>query len=146
MELGDRFWDKVDRTGDCWEWRSNIAAGGYPQFSYQGEPRYAHRLVMESEGHDVDDVQVNHHCDNPQCVNPEHLYIGDQSDNVQDSHDRNRREDVEYASGEDHGQSKLTAEQVEEIRDSDETQVELAERFGVSQSLISQIQNGKWWT
>ena len=148
MHLDDRFWTKVDRghEDECWEWQSNVAAGGYGQISVDGEPIYAHRLVMKMTGHDIDGQQVNHHCDNGVCVNPDHLYVGDQSDNVQDAHNRDRREGVDYVSGEEHGQSKLTQKEVEQIRESDKRQIDLADEYDVSQSLISQIQRGLWWS
>lgn len=147
-ELESRFWEKVDKGGpdECWEWTARTLPRGYGHISIENYPEYAHRVVMEMEGHDIEGKQVNHTCDNPSCVNPNHLYVGTQSENVQDSYDRDRRDDVDYASGEDHGQSKLTREEVQDIRDSDSNQTELAEEYGVSQSLISQIQRGKWWS
>lgn len=75
MELGDRFWSKVDADGDCWEWTASVnVRHGYGQFHWKGRPHRAHVLAWESlvgpvaEGHELD-----HRCRNRRCVNPDHL-------------------------------------------------------------------------
>jgi len=83
---------------------------------------------------------VRHTCDNPSCINPDHLIIGTQQDNIQDSVSRGRN-----AFGERNGHSKLTMEAVVEIRASNEKQRVLAKRFGVSQGVISVAKRGLTW-
>lgn len=91
-----RFWANVDRRGpdDCWPWIGLRYSNGYGRYADR-EHRgwsYAHRLIMEiKNGAPVPKASwVCHHCDNPPCVNPAHLYIGNASTNAQDRERRNR--------------------------------------------------------
>jgi len=92
----DRFWSKVDMSGcfntSCWEWKDATTEDGYGQFSYEGSHKLAHRVALALEtGFDIDsNYVVRHTCDNPSCVNPYHLEIGTQLDNIQDRHHRGR--------------------------------------------------------
>jgi hypothetical protein len=85
---------------------------------------------------------VLHKCDNPPCVNPEHLFLGTQKDNMMDMIAKGRGVDN---SGSRHGMSKLTDQQVCEILLSSETGVSIAKRFGVGKSTVSRIRNDKGW-
>ena len=95
----DRFWDKVPETpdGECWEWGAAATPAGYGSVWDGDRVRYAHRLSYEihndTELPDADfgEMQINHHCDNPACVNPDHLCLGDQSDNMRDRWERTGR-------------------------------------------------------
>lgn len=141
--LAERFWEKVD-DGDedeCWEWQANTQSDGYGMIwhSERGRMVLAHRVSVRLDGRDVDD-KVLHHCDNPPCVNPNHLYVGSQSDNMRDATDRGG---LEHPSAEDHHNSKLTNEQAREIRESDMKQQELADKYDVSTATISHVQTGK---
>lgn len=82
----DRFWAKVDRSGDCWLWMGKrIVKYGY--FNH----RRAHRVAWELTHGDIPKgLYVLHSCDNPPCVNPAHLRLGTQFDNMADMHDRGR--------------------------------------------------------
>jgi hypothetical protein len=94
-----RFRHRLEREwvpdGDCRVWTGAVARGyGYVQFKYKGH-RYnlrIHRLAAHFHlGFDLEsDLQVNHRCDNPLCINPEHLYIGTQDDNMRDRDIRGR--------------------------------------------------------
>lgn len=89
--------------------------------------------------------QVNHHCDVRNCVNPEHLYIGTQTENHADMHRRGRAGDYK---GERNGNARLTASDVAEIRRlrvQGIRQVDLAARYGVTQGHISSIILRKTW-
>lgn len=79
---------------------------------------------------------VRHKCDNPSCVNPEHLELGTQLDNMQDCKKRGRMSMPPVARGKDNHKTKLTEEQVAFIVKSDKSNRELAEMFGVSQTAI----------
>jgi hypothetical protein len=105
-------------------------------------------VYCQNRGLELADIKgqvVRHTCDNRLCVNPEHLVIGSQADNVQDMHERGRASDVR-ATGKDHGTVKLTEQQVLDIRSrTRESQRELAAEFGVSQYAIYSIIARKTW-
>jgi hypothetical protein len=85
---------------------------------------------------------VRHTCDNPSCINPDHLILGTQADNVADREARGRRKDI---NGEQIGTARLTAEQVLEIRASDKSLSQLARQYNVHKTTISLIRSGKSW-
>ncbi len=86
------FWGKVDKTkGPCWIWTRARDEDGYGIFHYQRKPIRAVRFLMGVVlGHDIDGLIVRHSCDNPPCVNPEHLLIGTHKDNCDDREARGR--------------------------------------------------------
>ena len=144
-----RFWEKVD-TGaedECWEWTSTRHhRDGYGQFKLNGKQRRAHRVAcLLDNGEDPGDSYVLHTCDNPPCVNSNHLYLGTQSENIQDSYERGRKEPM---SGEASPSAKLTYQQVAEIKDrlgGEHTHAELASEYGVAESTVSMISSGENW-
>lgn len=89
----ERFWEKVDVPAPdaCWEWKAKALPKGYGIF-WDGERQVtAHRYSYElHQGPIPEGLWVLHHCDNPPCVNPAHLYAGDNSDNMFDLHERGR--------------------------------------------------------
>lgn len=92
-DIFTRFWDRVDKSGDCWEWTGAKNKYGYGMLPYG--PRKArksfgaHRVSYEIHfGVIPDGLLVLHKCDNKSCVNPAHLELGNQSKNVQDAYDR----------------------------------------------------------
>lgn len=101
----------------------------------------AHRLsYIMNTGEIPENKMVLHTCDNPRCINPEHLMLGDHTENMKQMRERGRS-----LVGEKNTNSKLTPEQVHEIRNSDVSGVWLSEVYGIAQSTISMIRNGKRW-
>jgi hypothetical protein len=88
--LPDAFWSKVGRAGICWEWRGSKSKYGHGQFQYTTAPNVrvrvgAHRFSWElANGPVPDGLWVLHHCDNPPCVRPDHLFLGTHKDNMAD--------------------------------------------------------------
>ena len=144
----ERFWTKVDRRGDsdCWVWLGSCNRDGYGVF-WHGEWRggdskngpimgLAHRWVYENEvGEIPSKMYVLHNCDEPSCVNPRHLFIGTQAENVADCSRKGRRNQSRVL--------KLTPEQRAEIADmyasGEGSQSEIAKLYGVSQPTVSYI-------
>lgn len=137
-------------TGECWEWQRTHNGLGYGELRVAGKNVYAHRLAFELAGNVIPDgMHILHKCDNPRCINPDHLEVGTQSKNMADCHARGRsRIPKPRVSGERNGSAKLTEAAVAMIRDSlsaGVTQQQLADKFGVSQTLISRIKRGEIW-
>jgi hypothetical protein len=81
-----RFWPRVAKAGadDCWEWQGPREPAGYGRLIYQGNVR-AHRVAwFLTYGPIPKGLAVCHHCDNPPCCNPGHLYLTTQSQNIKD--------------------------------------------------------------
>ena len=142
-DIEERFWSKVRKGAGCWEWVAGKNKDGYGQFHLGGKQHGAARASYLIRGIDLpSDVFVCHTCDNPSCVNPEHLFLGSHSDNMQDMMSKGRKHSQ---AGERHSGVKLTEEDVRWIRQLGCTQEKAANAFGVSRSTISLIRSGKLW-
>jgi hypothetical protein len=137
----ERFWAKVQRGGpdDCWISATNRRR--YGQFSVDGKAVLAHRFSYALvHGPILDGLHVLHRCDNPPCVNPTHLFLGTNADNMRDREAKGRGNQPR---GTANGNCRLTDEEIAEIRVASGTQQEIGERFGISQPMVSRIKRGK---
>lgn len=145
-----RFWQKVNRSGACWEWTAACSGNGYGAFKIRGQQWGAHQVsYLLHHGPIVRGMVVMHTCDNPRCVNPDHLKLGTYSDNSQDRDRkfRRRRTSADHV-GEANPKARITEAQAIEIigmiRDGVPRR-EIASLYGVKRSLISDIRSGRTW-
>jgi hypothetical protein len=114
----DRFYkclpDNITDSG-CFEWCGFVSDFGHGRFYFRGKRHYAHRIIKELQlGHRIQrGYLVLHKCDNPPCVNVEHLYIGTTQDNSNDMVNRGRHQD---SRGENNGRSKFSSDEIQNIR------------------------------
>lgn len=157
-------WIKSNRTefveapyegmDDCWMF-TGAKSGGYGHLLFEGKDQYVHRLSLaEKLKRELGPEEETRHMCEPYgdskdksyraCFNPRHLVAGSKRDNMQDSKDRDRGN-----IGEAHGQSKLNDFKAKRIRQlhgtGDYTYTELGRRFGVSESTVRSLINGKTW-
>jgi hypothetical protein len=138
---------RLDRTTGCWNWQGHTVSDGYGSKRVNGRKMHAHRLSYLAFVGDIPSkLLVCHSCDNPACCNPEHLFLGTNTDNMRDMFRKGR---ANRAQGERNGATKLTAAQVRAIRAQytgrSGQQTELAREFQVYQSTISSIVLRKTW-
>lgn len=133
-DINDQFWPYIEKTKKCWLWQGTKTSGGYGIIGRRGEKIYAHRLSYELHyGKIPQDGHILHKCDNPSCVNPDHLFLGTPLTNTHDAIKKGRKPG-----------GCLTDEDVEEIRKSAKNKIpqsKLSKLFGVCQPYISRIIN-----
>lgn len=89
--LNNRFWYKVDKTGNCWEWIACTNNDGYGRFRLNGKPQLTHCLSYEDKfGKIPKGLELNHICRNRHCVNPDHLEAITHKENIQKGISANR--------------------------------------------------------
>jgi hypothetical protein len=143
MNLRERFEAMVipEPNSGCHIWTGARRVGGlgYGKFVVHGRQVGAHRVAWEIyRGPIPDGLHVLHKCDTPSCVNPDHLFLGDQAANNRDMFAKGRAYD---RSGHSNSRSKLSPEQVRQIRAMPKKeQATIAEMYGVSQSTVSRVQ------
>jgi DNA-binding XRE family transcriptional regulator len=161
VDISTRFEASIDKDGpyseyansNCWNWTGTKDKNGYGSISVGGKKgQLTHRVSWQLYRGEIPEKTagqktcVLHKCDNPSCVNPDHLFLGSQLDNIADRDNKNRHRALR---GEDNGFSKLDSGQVEEIRrlysTKEFSQSSLARRFGVAQNTISGIVRGIAW-
>lgn len=144
------FLDQVPvlAANECWPWNGPRFEKGYGKYDYDGKQHRAHRVAYELfRGPIPHGKLVCHSCDNPPCVNPLHLWVGTQSDNLQDCHGKGRRN----VAGEHNGSARLTGPLVAKIRERYMPRHPvngcnaLAREYGVSPCTISQTVNHLRW-
>jgi len=132
---------RIPESG-CWIWMSSLNPGGYGKTGIgRGSCLSAHRVSYEQKfGPIPKDKFALHTCDIKCCVNPDHIFIGNQKENMADKVHKNRQ-----AKGEKHGRHKLTEKQAMEIKFSTNPPIDLAKKFNCSITTIRQIKSGLYW-
>lgn len=161
--ITDRFWEKVKKTDGCWEWTGYRIPFGHGRMGIGGRGNggiLTHRLSWELHyGAIPDGLEVCHKCDNPPCVRPDHLFLGTHADNMHDMAVKGRSPRGDQSGqhthpenrprGEYNGTSKLTNEQVIEIRRcyaiGGISHSQLARTYHVNQSTICRLLTRKKW-
>lgn len=128
------FMDRVKKLDSCWEWQGSTNVHGYGTLRYKKKHSLAHRVSYRIHKGDIPDgLHVCHRCDNPLCVNPDHLFLGTHQDNMDDMALKGRKH------------TKLTASDVVEIRKSDLSDKELSVKFDVSERTIRYAKDKTKW-
>lgn len=124
-----KFWKSVNKTPECWEWIGPLVSGRYGNAIYKLKAFLAHRLSWILHfGEIPEGMVVCHKCDNIKCVNPDHLFIGTQGDNVRDMFAKGRNQT-----------GVLSDEDVRSIRESSKSRDELVAHYSVSRRTINDI-------
>lgn len=147
-ELKRRFWLKVREClpETCWDWIGEITNVGYGRFTFKQKRTGAHRMAwMITHGNIPDGLCVCHTCDNRKCVNPGHMFLGSNAENMADKVAKKRQETGANVRKKT---TKITPEQALEIRARGKTGAKptaLAREYGLSQSFVSEVIAGKKW-
>lgn len=151
LEQFEQYYIPEPNTG-CWLWLKRRLPKGYGLIQewaagyYRNRKNtYAHRWIWQrTYGVIPNGLFVLHRCDTPQCVNPYHLFLGTQTDNMRDCHEKMR-----HAFGEKHGMAKLDRSTVGSIRNEYSegklSQRKIAKKYGISPAMMCFIVNGKRW-
>jgi hypothetical protein len=142
LESFEFFYIPEPNSG-CWIWMGTLMGDGYGQVGWKivGGLCLAHRLSWKLfRGPLLDEEQVLHHCDMRCCVNPDHLFKGDNRINMSDRNTKNRQ-----SKGENHGKAKLTESQAIAIINDPRSQYEIARDYGIHYTAVGNIKRGKKW-
>lgn len=146
MSAIDRFYTRIDTSGDCWIWKGGRDKNGYGSFRADVAGVYADRAHRFSysyfKGPITKGLSVCHACDNPSCVNPEHLFLGTAKENTADMLAKGRRQ---VNQGEDAPRAKLTEAQAQAIMLDPRPHPLLAHEYGVTSGTISDIKRKRSW-
>lgn len=153
-----RFWKYVNKNGPihsalrsrCWLWTGSLT-GGYPRLrsnSTANGKGHRYSWVLHN-GEIPSNLSVLHRCDNPICVNPDHLFLGTQADNIHDMEQKGRGY---HKWGEDNGRAILTEDTVRYIRERykpnsrKDGQGAISRELGIHQTTVSRVLSGMYWS
>lgn len=149
LTLADRFWQKVNRAGpdECWEWTGSFNVQSYGHLLANGRRTKATHVswfLYHGEWPNDLGLYVLHKCDNPPCVNPEHLFLGTNADNARDRSEKGRS-----ATGTDHAHAKLTESDVKAMRRmyaaGGISQAKIGALYGVTPAMVHRIVSRTAW-
>ena len=134
----------IDNNG-CWNWKKSKSKSGYACITWKGQKKRGNRISYQTfKGMIPEGLLVCHQCDNRLCLNPEHLFLGNQKENMRDAQKKNRS-----IKGEKVSISKLKEKEVLQIREMakmrEKSHEKIGEMFGVSQSTVSLIAKRLIW-
>lgn len=149
----ERFWSKVKRTSGCWLWSNALSIGGYGKLSLNSKVYYAHKISAFLAGKLLSPLKsevgakgeiIMHTCDNRKCVNPLHLIIATQKENIQDAKKKGRRADI---SGEKNPNAKVSALDVKLIKTlvNNLKNKDIADMFNLKPTQVYSIASGRTW-
>jgi len=151
IPLADRFWGKVTKMDGCWLWTGSTDGHGYGSIGKGGQRGpllKAHRVSWEiHRGPVPDGMEVCHHCDNPPCTNPDHLFLGTQADNMADAARKGRTRNTPFR-GEANGHAIFSEIDIRAIRQAHATGVgvkALGRLYGTSHTNIGFIVRRETW-
>ena len=133
-----RFWERVDKSGECWEWTGCINSSGYGTIRVDGKTFTTHRLsfILHNNYEPSSKMDVMHSCDNKRCVNPAHLKEGTRLDNILDFISKGGK----YGKiGEENSFHKITDKQYLEIKEQiskGKSVNGLAKKYGITHQSI----------
>lgn len=137
------LWGKIIVNETCWEWQGSKTIAKYGTIVLEGRVQMVHRVSWElANGRSVaEGLFILHSCDNPSCINPEHLREGTQQDNMDDMVKRNRS----HAPRTKWNTQESTIREIKRLRQQNVTVVEIAKRLNVGKSLVSHVSSGRTW-
>lgn len=139
---GDKFWSRVPKVGNCWEWPYFRNLDGY---GITGKNKLVHRVayVLSAGDDDIEGYVICHHCDNPSCVRPDHLFKGTHADNQADKLRKGRA-----LRGHTHPRASMTEDDARELHrlaSLGVTDVELSKKYGLSIGGVFSVRSGTSW-
>lgn len=138
----------IKQPNGCWIWTAGKTSRGYGMMNYQNKKQYAHRLSYQySKGPITNGLHVCHSCDNPSCINPDHLWLGTNYDNILDKMKKGRAKTARRLGSQNH-YAKLDEQQVKEIKSllGKISHSKLAKQYNVSKSTINAISAKRNWS
>lgn len=139
-----RYWEKINKSQGCWLWTGACNGCNRGVYTLKNGKSYVAARIMYRLYYEVDPGKlcVCHTCDNTRCVNPEHLWLGTQLENIKDRDEKNHQN---RPKGARNPRARLTPKEVVLIQRSTEKSSVLAKRFNITAGTIWRIRTGKRW-